>query len=79
MPACVPTFLIVLAAVFDFFIAIAIPFFSSINIFVVGINFTNAADRTALFSGPSSNSSFNGFVNSVQVVNLINIEVSLRQ
>ena len=70
------TFIVVLAVILDLLVAISFPFFPTLNLFIVGITFTNntAGDGTSVFQTP--NSSFNGQVNSVGVQNLIDIHVS---
>jgi hypothetical protein len=76
MAYSISTFLLLTSAIFDLLIAISIPFFSSLNIFIVGINFTNnTGGGTGLFV--DQNASVTGFVNSEPVQNLTNIQVRL--
>ena len=74
--AGISCFIILIAVLLDLLVAISLPFFPTLNLFIVGITFTNnTGDGTAIFESPKAG--FNGQVNSLSVQNLTDIHVSL--
>ena len=75
--------LIAFTALIDLLIAVSIPFFPALSLYIAKINFTNVTDDglgTSVFVNGSNSTGkigFDGLLNSVTVQNLTDLQVSL--
>ena len=67
------TILIIISVILDLFVAIPTPILSSLNLFIVEVNFNYTGGASVATPGATL---FDGKVNSVSVDNLLDINVS---